>query len=48
MVIDGVSTYQNQLDSYDIFLEYSMKIDMSGSKINTMWGKTIRRTNLLF
>ena len=47
MVIDGVSTYQNQLDSYDIFLEYFMKIDMSGSKISTMWSNTIRKTNLL-
>lgn len=47
MVIYGVSTYQNQLNSYDIFFEYSMKIDVSGSKINTMWSKTICGTNLL-
>ena len=36
MVIYGVSTYQNQLNSYDIFFEYSMKIDISGSKINNV------------
>lgn len=47
MVVYGVSTYQNQLNSYDIFFEYSMKIDVSGSKINTMWSKTICGTNLL-
>lgn len=47
MVIYRVSTYQNQLNSYDIFFEYSMKIDVSGSKINTMWSKTICGTNLL-